>query len=247
MLFYRAHWMAQNLAPIDALVRAARGPRRQCPPDLLLQPEGRPRPGGGRPRRLPRVPDRRGRRSARVDVLDQHPQLHRRAPERGDAHRGVGGRRRPARAARRPGAPGGALHVELGRMGGQRRRPDPARHGDERRPARVRRPASTPSPSASRRRGRFDERLGTAIKAYVPKPDRVDYRRRGSRLELRPAPSHAERREARRDPLRQLSDQERPDRQRRGPRHARLGDEPAPGPARRRLHRRATSRPTATP
>ena len=61
ILFYRAHWMAQNLAPIDALVRRVEELGGNAYPDLLLQPEGRPRAGGGRPGRLPPVPDRRAR------------------------------------------------------------------------------------------------------------------------------------------------------------------------------------------
>ena len=94
--------------------------------------------------------------------------------------------------------------------------------------------------------GRFDERLGTPIKAYVPegRPRRL---RRPPGPELRPAAAHAERREARRDPLRQLPDQERADRQRRGARHARLGDEPAARLEAGRLRRRRHPAPTATP
>ena len=74
--------------------------------------------------------------------------------------------------------------------------------------------------------GRFDERLGTPVKRYVPGADRVDFVARLARS-LGPAAADAQRREASRDPLRQLPDQERPDRQRRRARHSGLGDEPA--------------------
>ena len=57
LLFYRAHWMAQNLAPIDALVRQVEDLGGERAPDLLLQPEGRPRARGGRPGRLPPLLD----------------------------------------------------------------------------------------------------------------------------------------------------------------------------------------------
>ena len=77
--------------------------------------------------------------------------------------------------------------------------------------------------------------------------DRVDFVARLA-LNFARLRRDAERREAGRDPLRQLPDQERPDRQRRRPRHARLGDEPAPMRLkRRRLRRRRHPRPTATP
>ncbi len=93
--------------------------------------------------------------------------------------------------------------------------------------------------------GRFDEKLGMAIKEYVPEA-RPDRSRGPACDELRQVAAHAQFRETHRHPLRQLSHEKRPDRQRRGARHARVGHECPARPEGRRVHASRTSRRTAT-
>ena len=179
--------MAQNLAPIDALVRRIEDLGRQCPPDLLLQPEGRPRRrrGASRPSSAQFLTRRAGPRAGRC--ADQHAQLHRRAPERGDAHRGVGGRRRPA--SRRLDVP--VLQAVLCTSSSAEWEASSAGLTPRDTAMNVVSPSSTagstPSRSASRKPRGSTSASAPTIKAYVPKPDRVDFVV-AARLELRPAP-----------------------------------------------------------
>jgi len=185
ILFYRAHWMANNVAPIDALIRRVeeRGANPLAVFCYSLKDD---------PEREDGVPalfhdfliDDRG--GSRVDAVISTPQLYRRPAGRRHAHRSLGRSGRPARPARRPGPSGRALHLQSRGLGKQQRGLTPRDTAmnvvlpefDGR--------IHTIAVSFKEESGR-DERLGTAIKAYVPVADRVDLGR-PARVEPRPAP-----------------------------------------------------------
>ena len=226
-------------------------------------PGRRPRvlPGlgaGGRPRGR-RCPDRRARRSGaeRAAGLCRQPQgPHRRAagPRVVRAGGAGGGAERDRFCRLEPGgvaphalgpagsprASGRALRRQRGGVAGRHARPVGARSGDERRPARGRRPGARP-------RGRVQ-----GAKALRSR-DRDQHR--GLRSGRRPGPVHgaaggrlgAARRHpgrpaAGRDRARQLSQSRRPDRQRRRPGHAGEHGAAARGLARGRLSDRGAAR-----
>ena len=104
-------------------------------------------------------------------------------------------------------------------LAGRHARPVAARSGDERRPARGRRPDNYPRGRVQEPRKRFDARTETNIVGFAPVADRDRFRRRaGGRLGA--ARAHAGCRAAGRDRARQLPQPRRPHRQWRRPRYA---------------------------
>jgi cobaltochelatase CobN len=195
VLFYRAHWMAGNLAPIDALVRRIEELGGVPAAGLLLQPEGRPRREGGVPAVFARfLIDERGQ--SRVDVLISTLSFTVAHLSEGTHTEASGAVKDLLERLDVPVLQAVLCTTSSAEWAGLLRRADPARHGDERRAAGVRRP------DQHRRHqlqggGQFDARLGTAIRSYVPKADRVDFVARlalnFARLRRTPAAENASR------------------------------------------------------
>src|SRR5262249_31344102 len=144
VVFYRAHWITGNLAPVAALVRALEEHGLNVLAGFGARPGGGPGGGllpagvwggwgGGGPvgvRSSPPPPFTAGQ-SPRRGEGGKRPPLS----PRGRVAGGEGASR-----PRRAGVAGHLLFQQRKRLGGEHRRAVPARRGHERRPARVRRP-----------------------------------------------------------------------------------------------------------